>query len=136
VKLDQRVVVITGAGAGIGRACAKEFAQEGARVVVADINYNGAQDTVREIEALGGMALAVRTDVADPASVRQGDPQPNTATLNDRAGLITSNSAVVPAGTSGSIDVFVTDATNVIIDINGYYAQPSSLPPACSVGSH
>jgi hypothetical protein len=57
-----------------------------------------------------------------------GDPQPNAATLNDRAGLITSNSAVVPAGTSGSINVFVTDSTNVVIDINGYYLLPSSLP--------
>jgi hypothetical protein len=42
--------------------------------------------------------------------------------------VITSNSAVVPAGTSGSINVFVTDATNVVIDINGYYLMPSSLP--------
>jgi hypothetical protein len=57
-----------------------------------------------------------------------GDPQPNASTLNDKAGLITSNSAVVPAGTGGSINVFVTDATNVIVDINGYYAMPSSLP--------
>jgi NAD(P)-dependent dehydrogenase (short-subunit alcohol dehydrogenase family) len=70
MKLHQRVAVITGAGAGIGRACAKEFAREGARVVVADINYEGARQTVRDIEALGGTGLAVRADVSDPASVR------------------------------------------------------------------
>jgi len=40
---------------------------------------------------------------------------------SNKAGLITSNSAVVPPGTNGSINVFVTDATNVVIDINGYY---------------
>jgi NAD(P)-dependent dehydrogenase (short-subunit alcohol dehydrogenase family) len=38
MKLKERVVVVTGAGRGIGRACALEFAREGARVVVADIN--------------------------------------------------------------------------------------------------
>jgi hypothetical protein len=40
-------------------------------------------------------------------------------TLNNKTGLITSNSAVIPAGTNGSINVFVTDATDVFIDING-----------------
>jgi hypothetical protein len=57
-----------------------------------------------------------------------GNTQPNAATLNDKAGLITSNSAVVPAGAGGSINIFVTDATNLVMDINGYYAMPSALP--------
>jgi NAD(P)-dependent dehydrogenase (short-subunit alcohol dehydrogenase family) len=55
---------------GIGRASALEFAREGARVVVADINSTGAQETVNMIAAQGGQALAVPTDVADPASVQ------------------------------------------------------------------
>ena len=55
---------------GIGRASALEFAREGARVVVADINSTGAQETVNMIAARGGQALAVPTDVADPASVQ------------------------------------------------------------------
>ena len=69
MKLKDRVAVITGAGSGIGRASALEFAREGARVVVADINTAGAEETVKQITALGGHALAVTTDVADPASV-------------------------------------------------------------------
>jgi hypothetical protein len=56
-----------------------------------------------------------------------GATQPNASTLNDKAGLVTSNSAVVPAGTGGSINIFVTDPTNVMIDINGYYAAPATL---------
>jgi hypothetical protein len=45
--------------------------------------------------------------------------QPNISTLNDKAGLVTSNAAVVPAGIGGgSINIFVTDATQVIVDIN------------------
>ena len=71
MKLKDRVAVITGAGAGIGRFSAIEFAKEGALVVVADINEAGALDTADIIEAQGGTALAVATDVADPASVER-----------------------------------------------------------------
>jgi hypothetical protein len=55
-----------------------------------------------------------------------GSPQPHASTLTDYTGIITSNSAVVPAGTDGSINVFVKDATQVVIDINGYY---TTAPP-------
>jgi hypothetical protein len=47
--------------------------------------------------------------------------------LNDLLGTILANAAVVPAGTNGSIDVFVTNTTQVVIDINGYYAPQISL---------
>jgi NAD(P)-dependent dehydrogenase (short-subunit alcohol dehydrogenase family) len=70
MKLKDCVAVVTGAGSGIGRASALEFAKEGARVVVADINLAGALETVKQIEAAGGTALAVPTDVADPDSVQ------------------------------------------------------------------
>jgi NAD(P)-dependent dehydrogenase (short-subunit alcohol dehydrogenase family) len=70
MKLKDRVAVITGAGSGIGRASALEFAREGARVVVADINAAGAQETAKQITALGSQGLAVTTDVSDPASVQ------------------------------------------------------------------
>jgi NAD(P)-dependent dehydrogenase (short-subunit alcohol dehydrogenase family) len=66
MKLNDRVAVITGAASGIGRACAIEFAKEGARVVLADVNLPGAMETVRVIESAGGVAHAVETDVADP----------------------------------------------------------------------
>ena len=70
MKLKDRVAVITGSASGIGRASAKEFAKEGARVVVADINLGGAQETVKQIETAGGVALAVETDVSAPESVQ------------------------------------------------------------------
>jgi NAD(P)-dependent dehydrogenase (short-subunit alcohol dehydrogenase family) len=69
MKLEGRVSIITGSASGIGRASAKEFAKEGALVVVADINLAGTQETVKQIESAGGVALAVKTDVADPESV-------------------------------------------------------------------
>ena len=70
MKLKDRVAVITGGGSGIGRACACEFAKEGARVVVADILAGRAEETVELICSAGGRALAVETDVADAASVQ------------------------------------------------------------------
>jgi len=70
MKLKDRVVVITGSGAGIGRAAAIEFAREGASVVVADINFPGALETAQRIHQLGGQSHAVEVDVARPESVQ------------------------------------------------------------------
>lgn len=64
---DNQVVVITGAGRGIGAAAARLFAQHGARVVVNDLDAEPAEAVVADIEAAGGTALAVTGDVTDPA---------------------------------------------------------------------
>jgi len=69
MKLENRVVVVTGSGSGIGRACAAEFAKEGAKVVVADINLAGAEETVKQIKDLGWKCVPFGTDVSDPDSV-------------------------------------------------------------------
>jgi 3-oxoacyl-[acyl-carrier protein] reductase len=63
MKLDGRVAVITGGGSGIGAATARAMAEEGARVVVADLDEDGAKAVVEQIERRGGRALAVRADV-------------------------------------------------------------------------
>jgi len=69
MKLKDRVVVVTGAGSGIGRACAIESAKEGAQVIVADINLDGAAETVRQIVKEKGKAVIFKTDVSKPESV-------------------------------------------------------------------
>jgi hypothetical protein len=53
-----------------------------------------------------------------------GQPQPFVSTLNALTGAITANAAIVPAGTNGDINVFVTNDSDLVIDINGYFAPP------------
>jgi NAD(P)-dependent dehydrogenase (short-subunit alcohol dehydrogenase family) len=68
--LDGKSAIVTGAGSGVGRASALRFAEEGARVVVADIDADHAKETVRQIEGSGGTAVAVSADVSDEDQVR------------------------------------------------------------------
>src|SRR5207244_5965839 len=53
-----------------------------------------------------------------------GSQQPLASTLNALTGAITSNLAIVPAGTAGAISVYVTDRTDLIMDVTGYFAPP------------
>ncbi len=70
VKLQGKVAIVTGAGSGIGRAIARRYAEEGARVVVADMNAEAARTVVDEIVGEQGEALAVAVDVRDQAQVQ------------------------------------------------------------------
>lgn len=69
-KLEGKVALVTGAGSGIGRASAELFAREGARVVVVDVDAESARVSAGAIEAAGGEAIAVPTDVSDAAAVQ------------------------------------------------------------------
>jgi NAD(P)-dependent dehydrogenase (short-subunit alcohol dehydrogenase family) len=67
--LDGRVAIITGAAMGIGRSCARLMAQNGARVIVADIDAEAGERTSAEIVAAGDTAVFVRTDVTSMADM-------------------------------------------------------------------
>jgi 3-oxoacyl-[acyl-carrier protein] reductase len=72
MKLQDKVAIVTGAGRGIGRAIAKNFASEGAKVV---INYSRSekesQSLAQEIKSDGGTTLVVKADVSKPNDVKE-----------------------------------------------------------------
>ncbi|GAK39015.1 SDR family oxidoreductase [Paenibacillus urinalis] len=68
-RLEGKVAIVTGAGSGMGRATAKLYAQEGAKVVLAEFNEASMNETLQDIQAAGGTAVAIRTDVSKEADV-------------------------------------------------------------------
>ncbi|MDE5414922.1 3-oxoacyl-ACP reductase FabG [Alkalihalobacterium chitinilyticum] len=71
MRLLDKVSIITGAGTGIGQATAIKFAQEGAKVIVVDVNEENMEETVSKITDLGGEALAFRVDVTNKQQITE-----------------------------------------------------------------
>ena len=71
MRLQNKVAIVTGSAQGMGRAIALRYGQEGASIVVADVNLPSAQATVDEIVQAGGCALAVQVDVRQQEQVQQ-----------------------------------------------------------------
>jgi len=70
--MQDKVAIVTGAASGIGKEIAIQFAREGAKVCIADLNVERAQDVTTEIGAAGGQAMAVAMDVTDETAVDSG----------------------------------------------------------------
>ena len=69
---EGKVALVTGGAVGIGKAICLDFAKQGAKIVIADINLEAAQKTVAELEATGTEAFAVHMDVSNEAAVEAG----------------------------------------------------------------
>jgi NAD(P)-dependent dehydrogenase (short-subunit alcohol dehydrogenase family) len=70
MKLKGKVAIVTGAASGIGRATAELFAEEGAKVVIADLDAKGGEETVANIQKNGGAAIFVRADISKQADAK------------------------------------------------------------------
>jgi len=70
MRLEGKVAVVTGAAQGIGRGIAHRFAEEGARLVVADVKEERGEQTAAELTAKGAQAVFLRTDVTDEAQIK------------------------------------------------------------------
>ncbi len=113
MRFKEKSVIVTGGASGIGRAIAEQFAQEGATVIVADIDRESTQDTVEAISARGGRALPVNVDVSNPGSVQEMID--TTVDANGRLDVIV-NSAAVPS-VSKIIDISF-ETWNKVLNIN------------------
>ena len=103
MRLDGKVCIITGAGSGQGRAAALRFTEEGASVVVAEIDAAAGSSAADEIGAAGGEAIAVETDVSVEA-----DWQHVVAVAEKQFGgvdVLYNNAAVAPAADGSVVDV-------------------------------
>jgi len=98
MKLDGKVAIVTGSGQGIGEAIAVTLAKEGAKVVIADINEETAQDVAGRIASYGGEALAIKTNVTKSSDVSQMVEQ--TLTHFGRVDILVNNAGTtIPSPT-------------------------------------
>ncbi|MCY4488544.1 MAG: SDR family oxidoreductase [Deltaproteobacteria bacterium] len=130
--LDQKVVIVTGGGNGIGRAYCQGIAREGGIPVAADIDGEAAQAVCREIAGSGGQALGVRTDVADLASC-QAMAQATLEQFGRIDGLV-NNAAVfmsVPVTRSGFQDIREEEWDRVMaVNVKGLWLCSRAVVPA------
>lgn len=71
MRFQDKVCVVTGGGSGIGKACAIQFAREGGKVAVVDLNEQHGEKTLAEIQAAKGEAIFAKCNVGDPAEVKR-----------------------------------------------------------------
>ena len=96
MKLDGKVVLITGAGSGLGRHSAQLFSAEGAKVAIVDIDGDRAEQTLKLVKEDGGDAIAITADVADKEQITAAVNQ--TVERYGKLDIVWANAGVVSRG--------------------------------------
>lgn len=120
------MAVITGASSGIGRASAKLFAKEGARVVLASLDRQKGEGTLEEIKREGGEGIFMRTDVSVSNDVEH--LMDETAKVYGRLDVVFNNAGINPVG---NVVETTDDLWNQCIDVNlkgVFYGMKYSIP--------
>jgi NAD(P)-dependent dehydrogenase (short-subunit alcohol dehydrogenase family) len=131
--LEDRIALVTGAGSGIGRAIAEQYAAEGASVVVSDIDESGGAETVAGIEGRGGRAIYVRADASNP---EDGERLVRAAVDAFGALHVAANNAGI-GGDSAPVGEYSIDDWNRVIAVNlsgVFYGMRHQIPAMLAAG--
>ena len=130
MRLEGKVAIVTGAGSGIGRAIAERFAQEGARVVIAEVDDDNGQSTAQAIGSAGGEVVFISTDVSDEAQVRSMVAQ--TLSRWGRIDILCNNAAVLffrDEAPAHELSSETWDRT-MAVNLRGYWLTSKYVLPA------
>jgi len=130
MRLKDKVAIVTGGGAGIGKGVAQRFASEGARVVVAEIDTVNGEATAKAIKSAGGEALFVRTDVSEEAEVEAMA----AAALNryGRIDILFNNAAVLLFQHEARAHQLINEVWDrtMAVNVRGYWLCAKYVIPA------
>lgn len=132
-QYEGKVIIVTGAAAGIGRATALAFAKEGGAVTLADLNEAGLEEVQQQIKKDGGQVLVVKTDVADVEACQKMVDL--TVERFGRLDVIFNNAGI--AGNRGLVADLSLDDWHRVININlsgVYYCTRAAIPAMLKSG--
>jgi NAD(P)-dependent dehydrogenase (short-subunit alcohol dehydrogenase family) len=134
-RLEEKVALVTGGASGIGRATALTFAREGAKLVIADMNEEGGQQTVHMLTEQGGEAIFVRTDVSKAVEV-----QALISTVVETYGRLdcAHNNAGISGGGRARTAEYAEDTWHQVITVNltgVWFCMKYEIPQMLSQGS-
>lgn len=127
MRLQGRVAIITGGGAGIGRCMALRFAMEGAAVVVADIRNDAAESVRDAVRASGGRATCLAVDIADADPV--GELAEHTLAEHGRIDVLVNNATSPPADNLLRMDPEAWDH-DVAVSLRGPFLCTRAVLPS------